>query len=141
LDIVIEAIAGAPDSVARSLLYDLLGKDNDRKSGLMDRGEVAVLIKAGSDGRVIGGAWAVDDCGWCFIDLLYVPDGLRGRQLGARLLGEVEAIARRQGMIGLWVNTYDFEAKGFYERQGFVEFAQLESGPEAAGQSFLKKRF
>jgi GNAT superfamily N-acetyltransferase len=141
LDTVIETIDSKPDPAARSVLYDLLGEDNSRKSGLADRGDFAVLIKTRADGKVIGGAWAADDCGWAFIDLLYVPDELRGQRLGARILHEVEQVARGLGLIGMWVNTYDFQAKGFYERQGFVEFGRLEGEAAAVGQSFLKKRF
>jgi GNAT superfamily N-acetyltransferase len=141
LEIVIEIVDNEPDPAARTVLYELLGEENSRKSGLGDTGNFAVLIRAGADGEVVGGAWAVDDCGWAFLDLLYVPDDMRGQQLGTRLLHEVEAIARKLGLIGMWVNTYDFQARGFYERQGFVEFGCLEGDQGAAGQSFMKKRF
>jgi GNAT superfamily N-acetyltransferase len=141
LEIVIEIVDNEPDPAARTVLYELLGEENSRKSGLGDTGNFVVLIRAGADGEVVGGAWAVDNCGWAFLDLLYVPDDMRGQQLGTRLLHEVEAIARKLGLIGMWVNTYDFQARGFYERQGFVEFGCLERDHGAAGQSFMKKRF
>jgi GNAT superfamily N-acetyltransferase len=138
---VIETFAETPDAAARDVLYELLGADNSRKSGRTEKSDFAVLITAAPGGDVIGGLWAVDDCGWAFIDLLYVPEQLQGQRFGSRLLGEAEAIARRRGLIGMWTNTYDFQARGFYEKQGFMEFGSLENGPDAAGQSFLKKRF
>jgi GNAT superfamily N-acetyltransferase len=138
---MVETFTDAPDTAVRDVLYELLGADNNRKSGRSERSDFAILIKGKPDGDTIGGLWAVDDCGWGFIDLLYVPAQLHGQGYGSRLLVAAEAIARQRGLVGIWTNTYDFQARGFYEKQGFVEFGSLESGPDAAGQSFLKKRF
>jgi histone acetyltransferase (RNA polymerase elongator complex component) len=60
--------------------------------------------------------------------------------MGEKLMHEAEAIARERGMIGLWVNTFDFQARGFYEKLGYAVFGLLESEGDAAGQFFLKKR-
>jgi len=30
-----------------------------------------------------------------------------------------EIYAREQGMIGMWLDTFEFQAKGFYEKLGF----------------------
>lgn len=141
MNAVIETCPDNPDTAARDLLYDLLGADNAKKSGLADRGSFAILIRAEPGGDVIGGLWGVDDCGWAFIDLLYIPDHLQGQGLGTRLVAEAETIARRQGLVGIWTNTYDFQAGGFYAKLGFIEFGRLESGADAAGQLFLRKRF
>jgi GNAT superfamily N-acetyltransferase len=138
---IIETYSHDPDTAARDALYDLLGADNTRKSGLADRGSFAILIKAEPDGQAVGGLWGADDCGWAFIDLLYIPDHLQGQGLGTRLVEEAESIARRQGLMGIWTNTYDFQAGGFYAKLGFVEFGRLEGGRDVAGQLFLKKRF
>jgi len=138
---IVETFTDAPDTAARHVLYEMLGADNSRKSGHAERSDFAVLIKGRPGGDIIGGLWAVDDCGWAFIDLLYVPEHLQGQGYGSRLMAAAEAIARRRNLIGIWTNTYDFQARGFYEKQGFVEFGSLEGGPDAAGQSFLKKRF
>lgn len=141
LEAIVETFTDAPDPAARDVLYELLGADNSRKSGRAEQNDFAILIKGKPGGDTIGGLWAVDDCGWAFIDLLYVPEHLQGNGYGSRLLVDAERVARRRGLIGIWTNTYDFQARGFYERQGFVEFGSLERGPDAAGQSFLKKRF
>jgi GNAT superfamily N-acetyltransferase len=140
LDVVIEPIAEDPDPAAHVLMFNWLGEDNSRKAGREDRSDFAVLIRDPETSAVIGGLWGADDFGWAFIDLLYVPPSLRGQRIGERLMHEAEVIARGRGMIGLWLNTFDFQARGFYEKLGYTAFGSLESEGEAAGQFFLKKR-
>lgn len=141
MDFTLETIVEVQDASARAVLHDLLGADNMRKSGRSERSDFAILIRQQPGDAVTGGIWLVDDCGWAFIDLLYVPDRLQGRGLGGRLLAEAELLARARGLVGLWTNTYDFQSKGFYEKQAFTEFGVLEACLGAAGQSFLMKRF
>lgn len=99
-----------------------------------------MLLRDEDSDEVIGGLWGVDDFGWAYVTLLYVPTALQGQGIGAQLMVEAEAIARERGMAGLWVNTYDFQARGFYEKLGYSVFGALESVDAAAGQFFLKKR-
>ncbi|MBX9455198.1 MAG: GNAT family N-acetyltransferase [Rhizobium sp.] len=141
MDFTLDTIADVSDASAHAVLYELLGADNMRKSGRPDRSDFAILIRQQPGDAVTGGIWLVDDCGWAFIDLLYVPDSLQGKGLGGRLLAEAELLVRERGLVGLWTNTYDFQSKGFYEKQAFTEFGLLEACPGAAGQSFLMKRF
>ena len=83
----------------------------------------------------------MDDFGWAFIAYLYVPPDLRGQSMGRRLMLEAETIARGRGMVGMWVNTFDFQAAGFYEKLGYERFGALEKIGDAASQIFLKKPF
>jgi GNAT superfamily N-acetyltransferase len=141
LDVIIAAVAEAPDIAARDRLFVLLGEDNAKKTGRVEGADFAVLLRSRDTDEIVGGLWAVDDLGWAFINYLYVPDQLRGQGLGAQMMHAAETMARQRGMIGAWVNTYDFQARGFYENLGFSLFGALEGGPHAAGQSFLRKLF
>lgn len=136
---IIDVIPVDPDPAARDRILHLLDADNLAKSGRVDGSDFAVLIRDPANGEVLGGLWGIDDFGWAFITYLFVPASLRGRNVGARLIGEAETIARGRGMVGLWVNTFDFQAAGFYEKQGFEQFGALERLAGAAGQVFLRK--
>jgi GNAT superfamily N-acetyltransferase len=140
LNPVIETVDENPDEAARDLILALLDEDNASKAGRREGGDFAVLLRDPATGDVVGGLWGIDDFGWAFITYLYVPPVLRGRRIGETLMREAEAIARRRGMVGLWLNTFDFQARGFYEKLGYSLFATLESADDAAGQFFLKKR-
>lgn len=140
MDVIIEPVAENPGTDARDLILALLDADNSRKTGRQERSDFAVLLRDPTTHDVIGGLWAMDDFGWSFITYLYVPPELRGQRVGERLMSEAEAIARKRGMAGLWVNTFDFQAPEFYRKLGYSVFGELEGGDGAAGQTFLRKR-
>ena len=140
MNAVLDVIAQDPDPTDRGLLFDWLGEDNTAKAGLPDGSDFAVLLRDPHSGKTIGGLWGEDDLGWAFISLIYVPPVLRGQGFGERLMGMAEDVARSRGMIGVWLNTFDFQARGFYEKLGYSIFGALEREGNAAGQFFLKKR-
>jgi GNAT superfamily N-acetyltransferase len=140
LDVIVEPVSENPDTAARDLILALLGADNSRKTGRQERSDFAVLLRDPATREVVGGLWAMDDFGWAFITYLFVPPELRGQRIGEKLIEEAEAIARARGMIGLWVNTFDFQAPQFYQKLGYSVFGELEGGDGAAGQIFLHKR-
>jgi GNAT superfamily N-acetyltransferase len=45
-----------------------------------------------------------------------------GKVVGKALMAQAENIARANGCIGLWLDTYEFQARGFYEKLGFEVF-------------------
>lgn len=44
--------------------------------------------------EIVGGLWAKRYYGWVFIELLFVPQALRGAHLGSQLLRQAEEWAR-----------------------------------------------
>lgn len=139
-EIVIDVVSENPDPAARDLILALLDADNLARTGRVDGSDFAVLVRDPASGEVLGGLWGVDDLGWAFTSYLFVPARLRGKNVAGRLIEKAETIARSRGMIGMWVNTFDFQAAGFYEKLGFVRFGELEKPSDGAGQIFLKKR-
>ena len=65
----------------------------------------------------------------------------RGLRLGGRrLLLEAEARAARRGCRGAWLGTFGFQARGFYEKQGYAVFGALQDCPPGHARFFLSKR-
>lgn len=61
--------------------------------------------------------------GSAYVDLLYVEEGYRGQSVGLQLMQHFENWARTQPIKFLTLNTFDFEARPFYEKLGYrVEF-------------------
>jgi GNAT superfamily N-acetyltransferase len=85
----------------------------------------------------ISGAMGKD---WMHVELLAVAEGLRGTGLGGQLIAAAEALARRHGMTGLWLDSYSFQAPGFYRSRGFVEFGRMDDQPLGAARHFFHKR-
>lgn len=100
---------------------------------------LAILLRD-DEGKVQGGLWAKYSYNWLFVELLFVPDFMRGRQLGSKLLAQAEWWAQEQGCVGIWLDTFSFQAPGFYEKQGYAVFGILENYPDEAHERvFLRK--
>jgi GNAT superfamily N-acetyltransferase len=105
---------------------------------------VAILIAAEDGTRESrscgGGLWGRIGYDWLFVELLAVPEAARGQGLGRALMQQAEAIAREAGCAGIWLDTYEFQARGFYERLGFTLFGTLPDHPVGQRRFFLMKR-
>jgi hypothetical protein len=53
------------------------------------------------------------------------------------LQAEQEAITR--GCRGAWLDTFSFQARGFYERLGYAVFGTLDDYPPGQNRIFLHK--
>ncbi len=93
------------------------------------------------DGEIIGGiAGFVElECA-LHITVLYVDDIQRGQNIGNELLSQLENDARKMGAEFAYLETFDFQAKGFYEKNGYTVFSKLDY---KTGNTiyFMKKEF
>lgn len=72
---------------------------------------------------------------------MWVHDQYRGRGIGSRLLGMAEEMARSRGADAAHLSTFDFQARGFYERHGYRQFGQLDEFPTRHVLHFLVRHF
>jgi len=98
---------------------------------------IAVFVR--NDGEVVAGLAGETYCGWLFIKYLWVSEGLRGRGVGRELMARAEARARDRGCHSAWVDTFSFQAPGFYQKLGYEEFGRLDYPPDHQ-RHFLRKR-
>lgn len=91
------------------------------------------------DGRIVGGAtghlWGRS----VHVDALWVDESLRGQGHGAALLAQLEAYAAARGHLLAYVETLSYQARPFYERQGYRVFGELEGIAEGCTFYFLRK--
>jgi GNAT superfamily N-acetyltransferase len=122
---------------------------NDSRSpvlrGYRERGEtdeVPFDLYAFDDaGELAGGIVAATWGGWLAIDLVWVREDQRGGGLGADLLRRIEKGAREErGCVGVRLDTWGFQAKPFYEKQGYTVFGVLEDYPPGETEYLLSKR-
>jgi GNAT superfamily N-acetyltransferase len=88
----------------------------------------------------LGGVNARVGAEWVFIELLAVSAAARGKGVGRKLMEAVESEAREQGKIGIWVDTFSFQAPDFYRKLGFIEFGRIEGYPSGGARVFFAKR-
>jgi len=93
------------------------------------------------DGDVfLGGLTARLVHDWMFVALLAVDAAARGKGVGRSLVSAAESAARARAATGIWLDTFSFQAPGFYERLGFTRIATLPDSPSGAARYFYSKR-
>ena len=128
------------DDALRQAIAAPLVAYNDAQAGPGNSRALVIAVRDGA-GAVVGGLWGWTSYEWLFTQLLVVPEALRGGGIGRRLmqLAEDEAIAR--GCRGAWLDTFEFQARGFYEGIGYEVFGEIPDYPPGYARFFLRKRF
>ncbi|MCF3121897.1 GNAT family N-acetyltransferase [Streptomyces arenae] len=112
------------------------------------------LRGTGADQEVPLALWALDAAGglaaglaghtwarWLHVDQLWVDERHRGAGLGSRLLAEAERTAREdRGCLNSRVETWDFQAPGFYRTHGYELVCVIPDYPEGVKEFTLTKR-
>jgi GNAT superfamily N-acetyltransferase len=95
----------------------------------------------GSDGELSGGLYGMIAYDWLAVELLFVPEALRGSGVGSQLLARAEVQARARGCVGAWLDTFGFQARGFYEKLGYELAGIIPNHPIGGARYFLMKRW
>ncbi len=103
-----------------------------------ESGEGSAGVVADVVAGVVAGIEASMCWGWCYISHLWVSDALRGHGVGASLLSRLEQHCKSEGVNKFRLETTDFQALGFYKKQGFSVFAELEDFPPGYTCYYLK---
>ncbi len=90
-------------------------------------------------GEVAGGIRAVAFWDWLSIELLWLREDVRGAGLGSRLLAAAEAFAIENEFFRVRVETTSFQALGFYKKQGYRVFGELDDFPRGHTSYYLRK--
>ncbi len=99
----------------------------------------ALTLTTGDDLHIHGGLWAMSLWGSFYIALVIVPQGARGLGLGSQMMRQAEDQARAWGCHNMWLDTFAFQARHFYEGLGFSVFGELEGPPPAFPRYFMRK--
>jgi len=130
-----------PGEGVRAAIEDPLVRVSNEKAGSpYDPRPLVITIADPESGEVLGGLWGRTARRYLSIELVYVPDAWRGAGLGHRLVEMAEDEARRRGCVGVWLDSYSFQAPEFYERLGYEEFGVLDDYPPGHRRHFFRKR-
>lgn len=110
----------------------MAGDGKSEKFALFVRDEQTDAVLGGLHGRIL--------YRWLFIELLVVPEQARGQRMGSQLMEMAEDLARERGCVGVWLDTFDFQAPEFYRKHGYAQFGQLEDYPPGHQRLFFQKR-
>ena len=119
---------------------EMLGLFNVAKTGHDAYHELAIFLRDGNNrvrGGVLGDAWG----GWLHVSILWIEEPFRRQRHGVALMQAIEDEARALGCRAAHLDSFSFQAPGFYEKLGYTEFGRLEDYPPGHSQHFLWKRF
>ncbi len=128
-----------PDPADIRVLEDRLYEFNVQATGHAD-GELYGIFLRDTNGAVIGGADGWTWGGTCYVRHLYLPEPMRGKGLGAKLMDRIEQEARTRGCAIIVLESHDFQAPEFYRRRGFVVVGSVEGYPSGHRNFTLVKR-
>ena len=131
-------LTDAPDRSDIDVIGQGLAAFNDSQTGIKDRRLLAVLVKDAS-GKTVGGISGRSSLGLLFLDLVYLPESLRGGGLGSRLLAMAEEEGRRRGCKSAVLYTISFQAPEFYKRHGWRVFGEIACDPPGTSRIFMTK--
>jgi GNAT superfamily N-acetyltransferase len=92
------------------------------------------------NGEIIAGLNAIIYC-WkiLYIDILFVDERHRDKDLGTNLINQLEKDAKEMGATLAHLDTLDFQAKDFYLKRGYEVFGVLDDCPPGHKRYYLKK--
>ncbi len=111
-----------------NILDEKLIQFNTEKSGITQTKFFQNISKGlKQNEKVVGGISGFVELGCALkIELLWIDENLRGQNFGEKLLSSIENDAKQIGATFSYVETFDFQAKHFYEKYGYEIFGQLE---------------
>ena len=126
-------------------------RDVDRlEKGLVDHNDAVVphpmpyrdftVLAKDAKGRILGGLYAKMYWDWMFIEKMWVDRKARLKGLGLRIMAAGEERGRKFGCHAVWLDTMSFQARPFYEKQGYRLFGQLDDFPIGHKRFFMTKK-
>ena len=74
-----------------------------------------------------------------FVSAVFVDESHGGQGIGAELLAKAEKLALREQCIAMYLDSFDFQAPGFYQKLGFEVFGILKDYPPGHQRYFMVK--
>ncbi len=97
------------------------------------------IFSRNDQGILIGGLLGETFWRWLYVADLWVREDHRHSGLGTELMRQAEAEAIRRGCAHAYLDTFDFQAPGFYTKLGYVTWAVLDDLPPGHKRIYFKK--
>jgi GNAT superfamily N-acetyltransferase len=114
-------------------------KDKASHWTLSQQEEWVTIVARDERDEIIGGLFGDAFLGCFYIRIFWVEEDYRGRGLGGKLLEEMEQRARESGCATMGLDTFDFQAEGFYLKHGYERFGAMEYFPGGPTKIYMKK--
>ncbi len=131
-------LESAADPAMRQAILAPLLAYNEAAGGPSGYAPLAVTLRD-AEGAIVGGLWGYTTYSYLFVELLCMGPA-RGQGIGTAMMALAEEEARRRGCTGIWLDTFTFQAPGFYQKLGFTEVGRIADHPPGQARIFYAKR-
>ena len=126
------------ESQKSQVIGDLIRSYNRSKRETAES-ESLNLYAEDDSGELMAGLVAETFGNWLEIEYLFVKEDLRGQGIGSQLLQQAESEAKKRNCRYVFVNTYQFQAPAFYQKQGYKEVFSLKDYPYTGQRHYYQK--
>ena len=92
-----------------------------------------------AQGELVGGLRGFVFLQWLTVELLFVDEAARQQGVGRKLLVTAEQKARDLGAHSVTLSTFEWQARGFYIKQGYEECGHIDNYIQGFQLVYLKK--
>lgn len=128
----------APLAAVKKTIGKGLSAHNKAASGSYNASDFVAGVRD-AKGDLRGGFWVEVYYESAFLKWAWVDPRLQRKGLGRALMAACEDEARRRGARNLWLDTFSFQARPFYEKLGYRLFGTLKMGRAGVERYFLSK--
>ena len=126
------------ESQKSQIIGDLIRSYNLSKREVAESEPLNLYVEDDS-GELMAGLVAETFGNWLEIEYLFVKDDLRGQGIGSQLLQRAESEAKKRNCRFAFVNTYQFQAPAFYQKQGYKGVFTLKDYPYTGQRQYYQK--
>lgn len=118
-------------------IHEMLKEYNLAKREKSENVPLGIFVE--EDGKKLAGLTGEIFGNWLLIKYLFVGEPLRGQGVGKSLIERAEAEARTRGAKYAFVDTFSFQAPGFYKKLGYKEVFTLNEYPYTGSRTYYTK--
>ena len=122
----------------REAIVSLLRNFNQQKREPSEKVPLGIYYED-ENGKKLAGLVGETFGNWLCIELLFICEDLRGQGSGRKIMETAEETARKRGCKYAFVDTYKFQAPGFYKKLGYKEVFALKEYPYTGERYYYTK--
>jgi GNAT superfamily N-acetyltransferase len=104
-----------------------------------DNHKLLNIILKNKDKKIIGGILGGTYWGWLNIERFWIEEEYRNKGIGKKLLKKIEEEAKKRGCKHVHLDTHDFQAREFYQKQGYTIRCELKDLPKGHSKYLMTK--
>lgn len=136
MDLLI-TVENEPSEKDNNFICNKLQEFNDNYTGVK---AIHFSVFAKDHNEIQGGAICYLDENSIYVDMIWVNETCRQSGIGSKILKLAEEEGRKRGAIFSTLDTFDFQAEGFYQKFGYERIGVIPAYLGEYDRIFLRKK-